>query len=80
MTLEQLSADIRSALKADPGKDGKEVFGFNFTVRSIEYLDSKADTEARRNRRATAASERVAIPTRKAGGKPPRSTAAAKEA
>ena len=62
------------------GKDGKEVFGFNFTVRSIEYLDSKADTEARRNRRTTAASERVAIPTRKAGGKPPRSTAAAKEA
>jgi len=62
------------------GKDGKEVFGFNFTARSVEYLESKADTEARRNRRATSASERVAIPKRKAGGNASRSAAAGKEA
>ena len=40
------------------GKDGKEVFGFNFTARSVEYLDSKDDAEARRNRRANSAGER----------------------
>ena len=62
------------------GKDGKEVFGFNFTARSVEYLESKTDTEARRNRRATSASERVAIPKRKAGGNASRSAAAGKEA
>jgi single-stranded DNA-binding protein len=61
------------------GKDGKEVFGFNFTARSVEYLESKADTEARRNRRATSASERVATRKRKASGNVSRS-AAAKEA
>lgn len=62
------------------GKDGKEVFGFNFTARSVEYLESKADAEARRNRRGTSASERVATPKRKTGGNASRSPAAAKEA
>lgn len=62
------------------GKDGKEVFGFNFTARSVEYLESKAETEARKNRRATLASERVAPLKRKAGGNGSRSHAAAKEA
>jgi single-stranded DNA-binding protein len=62
------------------GKNGKEVFGFNFTARSVEYLESKTDTEARRNRRATSASERVAVPSRKAGSNAFRSPAAAKEA
>lgn len=62
------------------GKDGKEVFGFNFTARSVEYLESKTDTEARRNRRATSASERVAMPKRRAGSNGFRSPAAAKGA
>ena len=51
------------------GKDGREVFGFNFTARSVEYLESKADAEARRNRRASSSGEREASPARKAGGK-----------
>ena len=62
------------------GKDGKAVFGFNFTARSVEYLESKNDAEARRNRRATSAGERVATPKRKAGGNASRSAAAGKEA
>ncbi len=59
------------------GKDDKEVFGFNFTARSVEYLESKADTEARRNRRAISANERVATPKRRAGSNGSRSPAAA---
>jgi len=62
------------------GKDGKEVFGFNFTARSVEYLDSKDDAEARRNRRANSASEREPKPARSAGRKTSRSPASAKEA
>jgi len=62
------------------GKDGKEVFGFNFTARSVEYLDSKDDAEARRNRRANSASERDSRPARSAGRKTSRSPASAKEA
>ena len=62
------------------GKDGKEVFGFNFTARSVEYLDSKDDAEARRNRRANSASEHEPKPARSAGRKTSRSRASAKEA
>ena len=62
------------------GKDGKEVFGFNFTARSVEYLDSKDDAEARRNRRANSASEREPKPARSTGRKTSRSPASAKEA
>jgi len=62
------------------GKDGKEVFGFNFTARSVEYLDSRTDAEARRNRRAHSASEREPKPARSAGRKTSRSPASAKEA
>ena len=62
------------------GKDGKEVFGFNFTARSVEYLESKDDAEARRNRRANSASEREPKPARSAGRKTSRSPASAKEA
>jgi len=62
------------------GKDGKEVFGFNFTARSVEYLDSKDDAEARRNRRASSASEREPKPARSAGRKTSRSPASGKEA
>ena len=62
------------------GKDGKEVFGFNFTARSVEYLDSKDDAEARRNRRANSASEDKPKPTRSAGRKTSRSPASGKEA
>ena len=62
------------------GKDGKEVFGFNFTARSVEYLESKTDTEARRNRRANLASEHEPKPGRPTARKATRSPAAAKEA
>jgi len=62
------------------GKDGKEVFGFNFTARSLEYLESKADAEARRNRRANSTSEYEPKPARSAGRKTSRSPASAKEA
>lgn len=62
------------------GKDGKEVFGFNFTARSVEYLDSKDDAEARRNRRASSPSEREPKPARSTGRKTSRSPASAKEA
>lgn len=30
-------------------KAGREVFAFEFTARSVEYLESKAQGEARRN-------------------------------
>ena len=50
------------------GKDGKEVFGFNFTARSVEYLESKADTEARRNRRANPAGKPEPKPARPGRG------------
>ena len=50
------------------GKDGKEVFGFNFTARSVEYLESKADTEARRNRRANPAVKPEPKPARPGRG------------
>ena len=62
------------------GKDGKEVFGFNFAARSVEYLESKDDAEARRNRRANLASEHEPKPARSAGRKPSRSPVTAKEA
>ena len=61
-------------------KEGKEVFGFNFTARSVEYLESKADAEARRDRRATSSGEPDASPARTAGGKSSRSAAPAKGA
>jgi single-stranded DNA-binding protein len=60
------------------GKDGKEVFGFNFTARSVEYLESNDDAEARRNRRANAASECEPKPARSAGRTTSRSSALAR--
>jgi single-strand DNA-binding protein len=33
-------------------KEGKDVYTFDFTARAIDYLESTADAEARRNRRA----------------------------
>ena len=32
--------------------DGREVYGMSFTVEDIDYLDSKAESEARRSRSA----------------------------
>ena len=61
-------------------KDGEEVFGFNFTARSVEYLESKVDAEARRNRRASSASGQEPKPARSAGRTTSRSSASAKEA
>ena len=63
-----------------PVKDGKEVFGFNFTARSVEYLESRADVEVRRNRRATSSGELGASPVRTSGGKFSRSAASSKGA
>ena len=31
-------------------KDGEKVYGFTFTCEEIDYLDSKAESEARRQR------------------------------
>jgi single-strand DNA-binding protein len=62
------------------GKDGKEVFGFNFTARSVEYLESKTDAEARRNRRDNSAGEHEPKPTRSTGRKTSRSSEVSKEA
>ena len=62
------------------GKDGREIFGFNFTARSVEYLESKADTEARRNRRADSGIKPEPKPARAAGRRVSRSPEAAKEA
>jgi hypothetical protein len=32
-----------------PNKEGREVFGFGFTARAVEYLESQSDAEAGRN-------------------------------
>jgi single stranded DNA-binding protein len=61
------------------GKDGKEVSGFTFTARSVEYLESKAQAEARRNRHAGSAGKQGASPAGNSGRKSSRSTAPAKE-
>lgn len=61
-------------------KEGREVFTFEFTARSVEYLESKAQAEARRNRRVVSPSERVTSPARNPAGKPVRSAASTKEA
>ena len=61
------------------GKDGKEVFAFNFTARSVEYLESKGDAEARRDRRASSARGQEPKPARSAG-RTSRSPALAREA
>jgi len=36
-------------------KEGKEVFGFEFTARGVQYLETKAQSEARRANRSSAA-------------------------
>jgi single-strand DNA-binding protein len=56
-------------------KEGKEVFTFGFTARSVDYLDSRADAEARRIRHAASPGESAANPARSAGGSPSRSAA-----
>jgi len=63
-----------------PNKEGREIFGFRFTARSVDYLESRGDAEARRNRRATAPAQQGGSPARNAGGKSSRSAAAAKGA
>jgi single stranded DNA-binding protein len=63
-----------------PKKEGKEVFGFGFTARSVDYLESRADAEARRNRRATSPGQQPGNPAGNASGKSSRSVAAAKGA
>jgi single-stranded DNA-binding protein len=60
------------------GKDGQEVSGFSFTARSVEYLESKAQAEARRNRQASSPGKEGASPAGNAAGKSFRPTAPAK--
>jgi single-strand DNA-binding protein len=57
-------------------REGKDVFTFEFTARSVEYLDSKAQAEARRNRHAGIAGESASTPGPETAGKGPRPTAA----
>ena len=59
-------------------KEGKDVYTFEFTARSIDYLESKADAMARRDRRAAVPAEQPAGMQRTSSGKPSRSTASAK--
>lgn len=63
-----------------PNKEGKEIFGFGFTARSVDYLESRADAEARRNRHAASPGQQPGNPARNASGKSSRSGAAAKGA
>ena len=63
-----------------PNKEGKEIFGFGFTARSVDYLESRADAEARRNRHATSPGQKAANPARDPCSKSSLSVAAAKEA
>jgi single stranded DNA-binding protein len=63
-----------------PNKEGKEVFGFGFTARSVDYLESRADAEARRNRRTNSPAQQAGNSTRHTSGKSSRSAATAKGA
>ena len=56
-------------------QEGKEVFTFEFTARSVEYLETKAQAEARRDRAATTAGESAPTPAPSAAGTSPRRTA-----
>ena len=49
--------------------DGAEVYGFGFTVEEIDYLDSKAESDARRARQVDASQEGKAAATRKPAGR-----------
>ena len=61
-------------------KEGKEVFAFGFTARSVDYLDSRAEAEQRKNRRASSSGNQGASPAQNARGKSARSVTAAKGA
>jgi single-stranded DNA-binding protein len=61
------------------GKYGKEVSGFTFTGRSVEYLESRAQAEARRNRHIGSAGNEEGSPAGNSGRKPSRSITPAKE-
>jgi single stranded DNA-binding protein len=57
--------------------DGAEVYGLNFTVEEIDYLDTKADADARRERQAFVDEMNVAEDRRPAPEKRSRRTARA---
>jgi|SRR3954453_14137445 single-strand DNA-binding protein len=46
-------------------KEGKQVWTFSFTARSVEYLESRTEAEARRKRRAELKGEGATTPARK---------------
>jgi single-strand DNA-binding protein len=58
-------------------KEGKDVYTFEFTGWSVEQLESKAEVDARRNRRDARANEE---PAGKTGSKSSRSNTPVKEA
>jgi len=61
-------------------KEGKEVYTFEFTARSVEQLETKAEIEARRIRRDVPANEEPAGPPHKTRSKSSKSNAPVKEA
>jgi single stranded DNA-binding protein len=60
-------------------KEGRAVYTFEFTARSVEHLETQADADARRTRRDTG-SHQPASPSHKASSKSSRSGAPGKEA
>jgi len=50
-------------------KEGKQVWTFSFTARSVEYLESRTDAEARRKRRPNLKGEGATTPARKSRSK-----------
>ena len=60
-------------------KEGAQVWTFAFTARSVEYLESRADAEARRKRRADLKGEGGTASVRKAPSKSTGSPAKSKE-
>jgi single-strand DNA-binding protein len=61
-------------------KEGKDVYIFDFTARSIDYLESKADAEARRDQRAAPPTKEPLRAPGNVSTKTPPSSAPAKEA
>ena len=61
-------------------KEGKEVFTFDFTARSVQYLETMAQAEERRTRAAASARAATPADSSNAAAKPSRSSASKKGA
>ena len=62
-----------------PNKEGKQVWTFSFTARSVEYLESRSDAETRRKRRADLKGEGATTQAKKRPNKSADSPAQKKE-